>query len=70
MVDYSASKFAAVGMMDSLRCEMKREGHNINTTIVCPFFINTGMFDGVSTGTLFQLLDQEYVVSRIVNAIR
>ena len=50
LCDYSASKFGAVGFDESLMMElnvMKKTG--VHTTVVCPFFINTGMFDGVKT---------------------
>ena len=50
LCDYCASKFGAVGFDESLRMELvnlKKDG--IHTTVVCPFFINTGMFDGVQT---------------------
>ena len=33
-----------------------------------PYFINTGMFDGTETTFLFPMLDQDYVVNRIVRA--
>ena len=44
---------------------------NVTTTIVCPFYINTGMFDGVSTRFpwLLPILRPEDVVRRIVRAI-
>lgn len=35
-----------------------------------PYFINTGMFEGVSTNIFFPLLDQDYVINRIVYGIR
>jgi short-subunit dehydrogenase len=47
LVDYCASKFAAVGFNESLRTELwadKKTG--ITTTVVCPYLIDTGMFDG------------------------
>ena len=50
LCDYCASKFAAVGIDESLFMELgalKRDG--VHTTVVCPYFINTGMFDGVKT---------------------
>ena len=50
LCDYCASKYAAVGFDESLRNElvaMAKDG--IHTTVVCPYFINTGMFDGVQT---------------------
>ncbi len=72
MTDYSASKFAAVGFDESLRVELKRLGHRgIRTTVVCPYYINTGMFQGVKTRFPFLLPIQEpdAVASQIVAAI-
>lgn len=57
MTDYCASKFGALGMMEALRLEFKREKINIKTTTICPYFINTGMFDGVTTSLVYPLLD-------------
>lgn len=46
--DYCASKFAAVGFDESLRNEFAALGKTgIKTTVVCPYYIKTGMFDGV-----------------------
>lgn len=48
LADYCASKFAAVGFMESIRAELAAMGlTGIHTTVVCPYFINTGMFDRV-----------------------
>ena len=50
LCDYCASKAGAVGFDESLYMElgvMKKNG--VHTTVICPFFINTGMFDGVKT---------------------
>ena len=50
LCDYCASKFGAAGFDESLNMELgalKKDG--INTTVVCPFFMNTGMFEGVKT---------------------
>uniref|UniRef100_A0A8C8YX02 Short chain dehydrogenase/reductase family 16C member 5 n=1 Tax=Prolemur simus TaxID=1328070 RepID=A0A8C8YX02_PROSS len=72
LADYCASKFAAFGFAESVFIEtfaQKQKG--IKTTIVCPFFINTGMFEGCTTGcpSLLPILDPEYVVRKIVDAI-
>ncbi|XP_037023564.2 short-chain dehydrogenase/reductase family 16C member 6-like [Artibeus jamaicensis] len=70
--DYSASKFAALGLAESLLFELKLvQKTNIKTTIVCPYFIKTGMFDGATSKfpLLLPLLEQEYVARKIVNAI-
>ncbi|KFV40165.1 Epidermal retinol dehydrogenase 2, partial [Tyto alba] len=48
--DYCASKFAAVGFAESVDLEMRYLGKTgVKTTIVCPFLINTGMFEGCRT---------------------
>jgi len=69
--DYCASKFAAVGFDESLRVELKRLGSPVRTTVVCPFFIDTGMFDGASTRFpwLLPILQPDYVVRRIMKAV-
>jgi len=69
LTDYCASKFGAVGLMEGLRIEMKREKKNVACTTICPFFINTGMFEGTEASLIFPFLNQGYVVNRIVNAI-
>jgi len=68
MTDYSASKFAAVGFDESLRMELLSEGKtNIHTTCICPYYINTGMFDGIKTRA--PILQPEDVANRIVEAV-
>ena len=48
LVDYCASKFAAVGLDDALYHELEYSGKTgVKCTVVCPFYINTGMFEGV-----------------------
>jgi all-trans-retinol dehydrogenase (NAD+) len=49
MTDYAAAKFGAIGFNEALRNEMRQERTGVNTMIVCPFYIDTGMFDGVKT---------------------
>jgi all-trans-retinol dehydrogenase (NAD+) len=50
LCDYCSSKFAAVGFEESLRNEIyKLNKTGINTTVVCPYYISTGMFDGVKS---------------------
>jgi all-trans-retinol dehydrogenase (NAD+) len=71
LTDYCSSKFAAVGFDESLRIELKRQDSRIVTTVVCPFYTDTGMFEGVRTRFpwLLPILDPEYVVRRIVRGI-
>lgn len=48
VVDYCSSKFAAVGLMESLRQELaSQQKTGIQFTTVCPSLITTGMFEGV-----------------------
>ncbi len=72
LIDYCSSKFAAVGYDDALRMEIKRQGYNINTTVVCPYFINTGMFQGAKTRfpLLLPILEPDYVADKIIKAIQ
>lgn len=72
LLDYCASKFGAMGIADSLYMEVRKKGWNIRTTVVCPYYINTGMFEGAKTkfSWLMPILDENYVADRIVLAIR
>lgn len=71
LADYCASKFAAVGFNESLRVEMKKNAPGVRTTVVCPFYIDTGMFDGVKTRMpwLLPILKEEYVAQRVIKAV-
>ena len=71
LTDYSASKFAAFGFDESLRLELEQHGSKVTTTIVCPYYIDTGMFDGVKTrfSWLLPILQPDYVVRRSISAI-
>lgn len=71
LAEYSASKFAAVGLDESLRVELKKHSIPVRTTVVCPYFINTGMFDGVKTrfSFLLPILDEAQVADKALRAI-
>ncbi|XP_030241952.1 estradiol 17-beta-dehydrogenase 11-like [Drosophila navojoa] len=71
LVDYCASKFAAVGFDEALRLELEVLGHtNIQTTCICPFFIQaTGMFDDVNARWV-PTLNPNDVADRVISAIR
>ncbi|NTW39511.1 MAG: SDR family oxidoreductase [Cellulomonadaceae bacterium] len=47
--DYSASKFAAFGFAESLRAEMRQQRTGVASMVVCPYYVDTGMFEGVRT---------------------
>ena len=69
--DYCGSKFAAVGFDESLRVELRNSGSQVRTTVVCPYYINTGMFDGVQTRVpwLLPILEEDKVADRVIRAI-
>jgi len=69
LVDYCASKFAAVGIDEAFRVELFTQGHSdyIKTTVVCPYYISTGMFDGVNSKVI-PILEPEFVADRAVAA--
>lgn len=72
LADYCASKFAAFGFDEAMRGEFHKRGLNIKTTVVCPFYIDTGMFQGVKTRfpLLLPILKEGEAAERIVRAIR
>lgn len=44
---YCASKWAVIGWTESMRIELKLAKSKVKVLSVAPYFINTGMFDGV-----------------------
>ena len=70
--DYAASKFAAVGFNEALRQELRRSGAGVRTTVVCPFYIDTGMFQGVKSRfpLLLPVLKEQQVADRVLKAVR
>jgi len=70
--DYAASKWAAVGFDESLRAELHTLAPGIRTTVVCPFYIDTGMFHGVKSRfpRLLPILKEEVVAQRVIEAVR
>lgn len=71
LTDYAASKFAAFGMMESLRSELRMKKSSVNTLTVCPHYIGTGMFDGVRTKfpLLLPILEEAKVAAKILRSI-
>jgi short-subunit dehydrogenase len=64
---YAASKWAVFGWSDSLRLEMKELKKKIKVTTILPYYINTGMFDGVKSR--IPILNDEYAALTIIKAI-
>ena len=53
--DYCASKYGAVAIDESVRLELQQKGLDqfIKTTCICPYLINTGMFEGANSSLGF-----------------
>ena len=64
---YAASKWSLIGWSDSLRIEMEQLKKNIRVTTVMPYYINTGMFDGVQSK--IPILEPESAALAIIKAI-
>jgi len=64
---YAASKWAVFGWSDSLRLEMNQLKKKIKVTTILPYYINTGMFDGVKSR--IPILNDEYAALTIIKAI-
>ena len=70
LTDYSGSKYAAVGFMESLRAELRDQASSVSALTVCPFYINTGMFDGVKSGSpLLKIQEAHASAETILDAI-
>lgn len=65
---YAASKWAVIGWSDSVRIELAQERSKVRFTTIAPYFINTGMFDGVHS-PIFPILDPESTARKIIRAI-
>lgn len=85
LCDYCSSKFGARGFNEALRLELLKLGCGINalglwpskgvaTTSICPYYIATGMFEGVTcpfpVSLLLPILMPDYVVEMMVRAIK
>lgn len=66
---YCASKWAVIGWSDSLRIEMEHDKTGVAVTTVTPYYIDTGMFDGVRSRVI-PILKPAYVADRIVGAVK
>ena len=65
---YGASKWGAIGWSDSMRIELQANKSKVHVTTVAPYYINTGMFDGVKS-RIIPILKPEYVSKKVIRAI-
>ena len=71
LTDYCASTFAAAGLDESLRVALRKRAPGVRTTVVCPYYIDTGMFEGVKTrfSFLLPILEEAKVADKILKAV-
>ena len=65
---YAASKWGAIGWSDSVRIELQEMKSDVHVTTIAPYYINTGMFDGIKS-RIIPILKPEYVCKRVIKAI-
>ena len=65
---YAARKWATIGWSDSVRIELREMRSRVRVTTIAPYYITTGMFDGVRS-KIFPLLRPENVAARIIRSI-
>lgn len=68
MAVYGASKWGAIGWSESVRIELQEQKSPVRVTTVAPYYINTGMFDGVKS-PIIPILDPEKTARKIIRAI-
>ncbi|CAG2239018.1 SDR16C5 [Mytilus edulis] len=72
LTEYCASKFGVVGFTEVLSYELIFGGHDgVHTTLVCPSYVETGMFEGCKMRFPWILppLKVSYTVEKIMQAI-
>jgi short-subunit dehydrogenase len=67
---YAASKWAVVGWSESLRLEQEENNTGVKITTVMPSYINTGMFDGVKSPMLTPIMEPDFIVDKIMQAVK
>lgn len=70
-VVYCATKWFVIGLTEALMAEQGESGYErLNFTIVCPGFVDTGMFEGVRSPRLMPMLRSEDVVDAVITAVK
>jgi all-trans-retinol dehydrogenase (NAD+) len=68
---YASSKWAVLGFTDSLREELELTGHDhVGVSVICPSYINTGMFEGAKAPLLTPILTPENLAAKIVRCVK
>lgn len=69
MALYCASKWFVIGLSESIRLELRDQGAKVRITVVCPGFVDSGMFAGVKPPLLMPMLRVSEVVDAVIDAI-
>jgi all-trans-retinol dehydrogenase (NAD+) len=66
---YSATKHALMGLNEALRNELRNNNSKVRTTVVCPYLIKTGMFEGMKTPFWQPGLTPEAMADAVIKGI-
>jgi short-subunit dehydrogenase len=69
MSTYVSSKWALIGWSDSLRLEMEKLHKSIRVLCITPYYISTGMFDGVKSNFILPITQPEKAARLIIRGI-
>ena len=68
---YCATKWFVAGLSEAVRQELRDQGHrHVHVTVVCPGFVDTGMFAGVRPPRLMPWLRPEALVERVIEGVK
>lgn len=68
MAVYVASKWAVIGWSETLRIELESKSKDLHVTTVTPFYISTGMFEGVKS-PIVPIVKPASAARQIIHAI-
>eukprot|EP01097_Dermamoeba_algensis_P011380 TRINITY_DN880_c0_g1_i3.p1 TRINITY_DN880_c0_g1~~TRINITY_DN880_c0_g1_i3.p1 ORF type:complete len:163 (+),score=33.61 TRINITY_DN880_c0_g1_i3:532-1020(+) len=73
IADYCASKAASRMFSEGVRFELRNNGSNVKVCTICPYAINTALFDGITfnkvSEMLFPMLSVDEVVPVVISSI-
>jgi len=68
---YCASKSGVIGLTESVRGEIRETGvYGVRFSLVCPSFVDTGMFEGATPPALTRMLRPERIVDIAYEAVK
>lgn len=67
---YASSKWGAIGFAESIRAELAHQKvENVHVTTVCPGYVDTGLFAGVTPPRTTHMLSPEELAEKVVRAV-